>query len=79
MSSFFYGYLLTQIPGGLLAGRFGGKWVFGLGVLGTATLSLFTSVAAHASWYWLIALRFMQGVSEVRISSKLGWMNILIV
>ena len=30
-SCFFYGYMATQILGGYLADRFGGKWVFGVG------------------------------------------------
>ena len=28
---FFYGYVLTQVPGGRLAELFGGKWLFGIG------------------------------------------------
>lgn len=32
-SSFFWGYLLTQIIGGVLADRIGGKTVLGIGVL----------------------------------------------
>ena len=31
---FFYGYVLTQVPGGRLAEKVGGKWLFGGGVLG---------------------------------------------
>ena len=27
LSAFFYGYLFTQVPGGIIAGRFGGKRV----------------------------------------------------
>lgn len=34
LSSFFYGYILTQVPGGYLAHRHGGKLVFLLGVFG---------------------------------------------
>lgn len=30
-SCFFYGYMATQILGGYLADKFGGKWVFGAG------------------------------------------------
>lgn len=29
------GYLITHIPGALLAQKFGGKWTLGLGVLAT--------------------------------------------
>ena len=28
---FFYGYVLTQLPGGRLAEIVGGKWLFGVG------------------------------------------------
>lgn len=31
-SCFFYGYMATQLLGGYLADRFGGKWVFGAGM-----------------------------------------------
>ena len=46
LSSFFIGYAIGQIPGGFIATRFGGKWVFGLGVFATAILSLFLPLAA---------------------------------
>ena len=31
LGMFFYGYVLTQLPGGRLAELFGGKWLFGVG------------------------------------------------
>ena len=31
LGMFFYGYVLTQLPGGRLAELFGGKWLFGTG------------------------------------------------
>ena len=31
LSSFFVGYLSTQVLGGALADKFGGKWVLGVG------------------------------------------------
>lgn len=33
LSSFFVGYLISHIPGGMLAEKFGGKWTLSLGVL----------------------------------------------
>ena len=47
LSAFFYGYLITQIPGGYLASRFGGRYVFGLGILLTSVLTLLTPLAAE--------------------------------
>ena len=65
LAAFFYGYLITQIPGGVLAQRVGGKWVFGVGVLMTAILTLFTTVAAEKSIWLLVALRVLEGFFEV--------------
>ena len=33
LGMFFYGYVLTQLPGGRLAELVGGKWLFGVGVV----------------------------------------------
>ena len=65
LSAFFYGYIVTQLPGGWLATRFGGKWVFGIGVLGTAVLTLLTPLAARR-YDALIFLRVVEGLMEVR-------------
>lgn len=40
LSSFYIGYIITHIPGGLLAQKFGGKYILGLGVLISAMLSM---------------------------------------
>ncbi|KAG8179636.1 hypothetical protein JTE90_007366 [Oedothorax gibbosus] len=65
LGAFFYGYMVTQIPGGRLAERGGGKWLFGGGVLATSLLTLLTPAAAH----WggasaLVALRVLEGLGE---------------
>ncbi|XP_067877196.1 sialin isoform X2 [Heterodontus francisci] len=64
LSSFFYGYIVTQIPGGYLAGRFGGKLLLGFGILGTSVLTLLTPPAAALSAYCVIALRVIEGLGE---------------
>lgn len=46
LGSFFYGYVLTQIPGGRLAETFGGKLVFGLG-----GLFEIISLVLQAQWF----------------------------
>lgn len=65
LGSFFYGYMLTQLPGGLLAQRFGGKWPLGLGLLVTAIFALLTPLAARTHIGLLIACRVVQGLGEV--------------
>ncbi|KAK5618208.1 hypothetical protein CRENBAI_020834 [Crenichthys baileyi] len=64
LGSFFFGYLCTQIPGGYLAGHYGGKFFLGLGVFGTALLTLLTPLAAGLGAYWLFALRALEGFGE---------------
>jgi ACS family sodium-dependent inorganic phosphate cotransporter-like MFS transporter 5 len=47
LASFFYGYIFTQIPGGWLTKRFGGRRVMALGAICSSVLSLATPVAAR--------------------------------
>jgi len=64
MSSFFIGYLITQVPGGALAGRFGGKHVLAGGVLLWSLFTALTPPAAFASFGALIAARVLMGMGE---------------
>ncbi|KRY29228.1 Sialin, partial [Trichinella spiralis] len=72
LGSFFYGYILTQIPGGLLATKFGGKWVFGLGTFLTAVFTLLTPVAAESGPTMLIIVRILMGIAELFFRALLG-------
>lgn len=67
LGAFFYGYITTQIPGGWLAEVFGGKKLFGFGVLCTAVLTLLTPLAARWNLYVFIALRVVEGIGEVSV------------
>ncbi|XP_006813909.1 vesicular glutamate transporter 1-like [Saccoglossus kowalevskii] len=64
LGSFFYGYIVTQIPGGWFANKFGGKIIFGGGILGTALLTLLTPIATMWSVYFLVGIRVLQGLFE---------------
>ncbi|KAH7955071.1 hypothetical protein HPB49_024354 [Dermacentor silvarum] len=64
LGSFFYGYVLTQVPGGRLADRFGAKRLLGAGILVTSLLTLLTPFAARISPVALMVLRFGEGISE---------------
>ena len=72
LSSFFYGYMITQIPGGYLAGIIGGRYIYGIGIVMTAALSLLTPLAAKLHFGTLIGLRVLEGLFEV---SSDGWMD----
>uniref|UniRef100_A0A6B2ED52 Putative permease of the major facilitator superfamily protein n=1 Tax=Phlebotomus kandelakii TaxID=1109342 RepID=A0A6B2ED52_9DIPT len=65
LSAFYWGYVVTHLPGGLLAEKFGGKWTLALGIFSTAIFTLVTPVTIE----WggstaLIVLRFLEGLGE---------------
>ncbi|KAJ3662869.1 hypothetical protein Zmor_007189 [Zophobas morio] len=64
LGSFFYGYVLTQVPGGRLAELFGGKLVYGLGVLMTAVFTLLSPIAAQINFPLFIIVRVLEGMGE---------------
>lgn len=66
LGSFFYGYVLTQVPGGRLAELFGGKLVFGIGVLMTAIFTFLSPIAAYINFPFFIAVRILEGMGEVK-------------
>ena len=62
LGSFFYGYIVLQIPGGYLAYRFGGTKVFGFSLFVGSLMTLLTPVVARFSVAALIVLRVLEGV-----------------
>jgi ACS family sodium-dependent inorganic phosphate cotransporter len=69
LSSFFYGYIITQIPGGWLAARVGGNRVYGVGIAVTAFLTLLTPPLTNVSVYLLLTIRIVEGLFEVSQSN----------
>ncbi|KAF7267420.1 hypothetical protein GWI33_019354 [Rhynchophorus ferrugineus] len=64
LSSFFYGYITTQLLGGYFATKFGGKIIFGSGIAVTAALTVITPWLASTSVYLLLAVRIVEGIFE---------------
>lgn len=64
LSSFFIGYVLLQMPGGVVAEKWGAKYVLGVGVLCTSVCTMLTPLAANAGYWWLILLRMLVGLGE---------------
>lgn len=42
LSSFYWGYVITHLPGGIIAEKFGGKYILSFGILATAIFTLLT-------------------------------------
>lgn len=63
-SAFFWGYVLTQIPGGYVADRFGGKHVLAMGVIVWSAMTVVTPAAASTSIPILLMARALLGVGE---------------
>ena len=57
--------LLKCSISGWLATKIGGKHMFGIGIFGTAVLTIMTPPAARLSPYGLVALRVFEGIFEV--------------
>ncbi|CAN1282381.1 Sodium-dependent phosphate transport protein 1, chloroplastic [Linum perenne] len=64
-SSFFWGYLLTQIAGGILADTIGGKKVLGFGVVWWSIATVLTPIAAKLGLPFLLVVRAFMGIGEV--------------
>lgn len=68
LSSFYWGYVLTHIPGGMIAERYGGKYVLALGILCTALFTFVTPFIIYATdgdWIWVVIVRVIEGLGEV--------------
>uniref|UniRef100_A0A8C2YQL3 Sialin n=2 Tax=Chinchilla lanigera TaxID=34839 RepID=A0A8C2YQL3_CHILA len=64
LGAFFYGYIITQIPGGYFASKVGGKLLLGYGILGTSLFTLLTPIASDLGAGALIVLRALEGLGE---------------
>ncbi|XP_011178019.1 putative inorganic phosphate cotransporter isoform X1 [Zeugodacus cucurbitae] len=65
LSSFFWGYICTQVPGGALARKFGGKTTLLCGVLICSILAILTPIFAKiGDWQLVCALRVAQGLCQ---------------
>ena len=64
LSSFFWGYIWLQLPGGWMADRFGGKRVLAAGVALWSIATFLTPPAANISFGMLLLTRVLLGAGE---------------
>ena len=63
-SAFFWGYAFTQVPGGYLAQKYGGKFVLFAGVMLWSFGTLIAPACANFSFTALLVSRFLVGLGE---------------
>ena len=66
LGAYFWGYILTQIPGGRVAEMFSAKWVIWGSVLVNVVFTILTPVAANISYIAVLVVRFIEGLGAVR-------------
>ena len=64
LSAFFFGYLCTQIAGGIAAAVYGGKPVLLFGVFSWSLFTILTPPAAHTTLGVLLFVRVLMGIGE---------------
>lgn len=64
LASFFWGYLITEIPGGWLSMRFGSKVVILVGVGISSVATLLMPIGAKGHYAILIVLRVIAGLAQ---------------
>lgn len=64
LSSFFWGYIVSQVPAGLLAQRYGAKILLVISLGLCSVLTILTPLAAGWGWECLCAARVIQGLAQ---------------
>lgn len=62
LGAYFWGYILTQIPGGRVAEMFSAKWVIWGSVLVNVVFTILTPLAANLSYIAVLVVRFIEGL-----------------
>uniref|UniRef100_A0A3B4G4Q5 Solute carrier family 17 member 8 n=1 Tax=Pundamilia nyererei TaxID=303518 RepID=A0A3B4G4Q5_9CICH len=62
--SFFWGYIVTQIPGGFISNKLSANRVFGAAIFLTSLLNMFIPSAARTHYGCVMFVRILQGLVE---------------
>ncbi|XP_040575340.2 vesicular glutamate transporter 3 [Lepeophtheirus salmonis] len=63
-ASFFWGYIITQIPGGFLAAKFSPSFLFGTAIFTSSILNMLIPTATAWDYKAVICIRVIQGLVE---------------
>ncbi|CAG2189481.1 SLC17A5 [Mytilus edulis] len=75
LASFFYGYIVTQIPAGWFSDKFGGKRVFGVSMAISGLATVLLPVCARTSVILVYVMRVIVGLGYciLALQSMLRW------
>ncbi|XP_046405692.1 putative inorganic phosphate cotransporter isoform X2 [Ischnura elegans] len=62
LASYFWGYLISQFPGGRVAELFSAKWVMWGAVVVNVVFTLLTPLASYLSYIAVLAVRVIEGI-----------------
>lgn len=65
LGSFYIGYLIGQVPAGIIADIWGPRWVFAIGTIASSVLSILTPLVIHyLHWGYVVASRILTGIAQ---------------
>ena len=73
LGAFFYGFIITMLPGGYLAERYSSKFVILISAMGATICSFLSPIMAKKGGYGgFLTLKITQGILQVRTSRAGG-------
>ncbi|XP_049808930.1 sialin-like [Schistocerca nitens] len=75
LAAFYYGYTVGHLPGGVLADRFGGKLIFGIGIFLSSLLTVLTPASAWAGDHILFVNRLGVGLFQKKL--PVPWRSVI--
>lgn len=61
LGSFYWLHWVSQLPGGILAERYGSKYIFCFSNFIACALCIFMPILSYVSFKWMVVLRLIQG------------------
>lgn len=61
LGSFFWLNWATQLPGGILASKYGTKFIFGFSNFISCVISIFIPITCYLDYRWMVGWRLLQG------------------
>ncbi|XP_064615653.1 uncharacterized transporter slc-17.2-like [Liolophura sinensis] len=68
LSAYFYGHLVSQVPGGWLSRRYGTRWVVAIAMMAAMACTALTPICARTHVYLLFVIRVILGAVQVGTS-----------